>query len=102
MEAEGIRLKAENEAHTKTIGTLNATVTELTAQVSTLTSTVATQKAELDKKPTGTLTTVIPDEKKEGNQAADQGAAVVNNYETSVDKEARQIREQNGKINTYK
>lgn len=78
MEAENSRLKADNEAKDKTISTLNATVAEQKTQITTLegektklTEENAKQKAELDKKPTGNLTTVIPGTKNEAGQAAD-------------------------------
>jgi ClpP class serine protease len=102
QEADIAQLKADTQAKDTKIASLSTQVSELTAQVSTLTtekttlqSTVDAQKAELAKKPTGTPTTVISDDKKEGKQASDQGATVEDDrakYRTSVDQQADEIR----------
>lgn len=95
MEAEAAQLRVDNEAHTKKIGELEAQVTGLNGQVTTLTdekNALITEKAELQKKldvkPTGTATTIVPNEGKESSQAADPNAPKAENkYATSVDAE---------------
>jgi protease IV len=93
-EALNAQMKADNEAHIKKMGELEQTVSEQAAQITalegerkTLTEENAKQKAELEKKATGTATTVIPGIGEEG-QAADQGATTEKNkFHTSVDDE---------------
>lgn len=107
-EAINAQLKADNEAHTKKIGELEKSVSEQAAQISalegekaTLTQENASQKAELEKKPTGTVTTVIPGAREEG-QAADQGATKKEMYLTSVDAAAEEIKSSNKNLATIK
>lgn len=106
MEDELTQAKADNEAHTKKIGELEAKVTDLEGQVSTLTSeknTLVSEKAalqkQLDEKPTGTATTVISNDKKESTQAADTEAPKAENkYLTSVDAELAELKKQNEQL----
>lgn len=96
MEADLAKAKSENEAHTKKIGELEKSVTDLNGQVTTLTEEkkkLTEEKAELQKKldakPTGQATTVIPG-KSEEKQAADQNAegSKAKSFRTAADDEA--------------
>jgi hypothetical protein len=109
MEAENATLKAQKEAAEQKAVQLEATVTELKTQVTTLTAdktTAAAEKAEMqakiDAKPTGQATTVIGDPKKESTQPTDPEVVKVNSYATSVDAEAKAIREQNEQSKIFK
>jgi protease IV len=97
MEAEASRLQAENAAKDQTITSLNATVAGLNAQITalaaekaSLTAENAAQKAELDTKPTGTATTVIPGAG-EGAQAADPLVVTKSSHRSTADDEADAI-----------
>lgn len=106
MEAEVTQVKADNEAHTKKIGELNAQVTDLQSQVTTLTNEkniLTAEKAELQKqldaKPTGQATTVVPDAGKEGSQAADSNSPKAEGkYLTSVDAELAAMKKANEQL----
>lgn len=95
-DAEVVKLKTEHETATKKVGELEKTVSEQAAQITALegektklTQENATQKTELDKKATGTATTVIPGDKTESGQAADQGATTEKSkFRTSQDDES--------------
>lgn len=100
QDAEIVQLKADNQAKDTKISSLSTQVSELTTQVNTLTTENAAlqktsdeQKAELAKKPTGTSTTVVPDdnaEARQANQDAIQGEK--KKYLTSIDAQADEIR----------
>lgn len=89
MEAETARLTADNEDKGKKIATLEASVSEHKAQITsletekaTLTVANADLKAKLDAKPAGSTTTVIPTDEPKGeskhrSQADDESDAYV-------------------------
>lgn len=100
-EAENARLSEANAAQATQISTLQAQVTELQAQVTTLTEanaglqkTVDEQKAEIAKKPTGQITTVISKEETEAKQATDGGATKkgAEQYLTSIDAQVAELK----------
>jgi len=101
LEAENQRLKDENTAQGTKITGLEATVSEQKTQA--LQTKVDEQKAELAKKPTGQATTVITEATSEGKVVTDTKVEGSNGkYQTSVDKQAAEIREQNAKLSTIK
>ena len=106
MEAENASLKAQKEAAEQKAMQLEAKVAELNAQITTLTAKAAEEKAEMqqkiDAKPTGQATTVIVNPEKESNQSTDPEAVKVNSYATSVDAEAKTLRDQQESLKTFK
>lgn len=64
MEAETIRLKADNETQATKIAGLEAKITSLETEKSTLVSEKAELQKKLDEKPAGQATTVIPTDDK--------------------------------------
>lgn len=62
-------------------------------QLAALQAEIASLKAELAERPTGTLTQVLPNSKSEAKQAADPGEAKkLKSYATSIDEEAAEIK----------
>ncbi|MEJ0030925.1 MAG: hypothetical protein WDO15_11370 [Bacteroidota bacterium] len=101
--------KEATEKDTK-ISSLETKVTELNGTVKTLSDEKATLtqnntkltedntalQKKVDAKPAGEKTTVVPDASKEAANANDKKISE-NKYETSVDREAKQIKENNEK-----
>jgi len=82
---------------------LEARVATLTSEKATLTTKVAEQKIELDKKPTGQATTVVGKNGSEEAQANDTGGApVANKYETSGDREAKELVQKQNELKIFK
>src|SRR5690606_21726991 len=97
MEEENARLQATIEENNKKIASLNAQVAELNTQISTLNSEKQSLQEQLDKKPTGHATTIIPGEKTETQQATDPKEAA-KSYQTSVDEEVARIKTRNSQL----
>jgi protease-4 len=97
MEEENARLQATIEENNKKIASLNAQVAELNTQISTLNSEKQSLQEQLDKKPTGYATTIIPGEKTETQQATDPKEAA-KSYQTSVDEEVARIKTRNSQL----
>lgn len=97
MEADNTQLKASIEEKEKTLTSLNAKIEDLNKEISTLKADKESLQAELDKKPTGHLTTVIAGEKSETQQATDPKEAA-KSYLTSVDKEVAEIKSRQSQL----
>jgi protease-4 len=109
-EAESATIRADSEAQKSRIAELEKSVAEHKAQITALTESETKLKAEnaslqeqVKAKPTGVLTTVIPDGNKESKAIADPTAAAdKNQYRTSIDVEVAQLQEQKAKLTTFK
>jgi len=102
LDAEITRLKDEAKATGEKITALEATVSGQTAQITTLEGEKKTLQSKLDEKPKGELTTVIADANKEAKNANEQEGEKKGQYATSVDADAKKIREDKAKLSTYK
>lgn len=110
LKTDNDRLMADVSSKATKVTELEATVTGLQARVSTLegeNKTLASEKTSLQEQlanaPTAAVTTVISSEEKNAQVNADQGAsATAPKYETSIDREAKAIREQQEKNATIK
>jgi len=100
--AEIAQLKAASQAKDEKITALEATVSEQKAQITTLEGEKKTLQSKLDEKPKGELTTVVPNKDKEASNANESEGEKKGQYATSVDADAKKIREDKAKLSTYK
>lgn len=102
MEAENAQLRADNQAKADQITKLDATVSEHKTQITKLEEEKKALQSKLDEKPQGQLTTVVPDENKEAKTASESESGKKNQYATSIDAQAAEIRKTNASNSQYK